>query len=126
MLRLSYIDKYNSNKIWAESAYSASEFDVATNRYYYSIFQKILFVLDNNGVKVDGVDGEGSHDHTARLFVEKCLIGKKFTQKTQFNSSFQGLKKYRKKADYKDDRIDQSEVLQARLFYKQLDSIILS
>lgn len=124
MLRLSYIDKYKSNKNWADSAYTGAEYDIATNRYYYSIFQKILLTLDNNHIPIDSIDGEGSHDHTARLFVENCLTGKDFKKKTRFNTGFQNLKKYRKKADYKAERISNVEITEVKELYRQLDSIV--
>lgn len=121
---MSYIDKYKSSKSWAESAYTQKEYDIATNRYYYSIFQKILFILDNSHISIKRIDGEGSHDYTARLFVENCLTGKDFKKKLQFNTNFQSLKQYRKKADYKAEKISNDDIENVKEFYMKLDNIV--
>jgi len=129
---LTYIDKYNTNKTWASCAYKVSQYDIATNRYYYSIFQKMLNKLYTEGISIDTSESEGTHNRTATIFREKILnkkigkpTGKQKTRKIiEFNSNFQSLKKLRYIADYTVNSITEEQVNDVVKSFNVLDEII--
>lgn len=83
------------------------------NRYYYSIFQFILHILDLNGrsVKQDEKDkGQHSHDNTC-IEMGKLIESKKVgVNAFQFKSHFTMIKSLRTKADYHRESVDESEL----------------
>ena len=49
---MSFIDKYNINKEWAKSAYTDKKYDIAINRMYYSLYQKVLHNLSKESISL--------------------------------------------------------------------------
>lgn len=125
---MGYLEKYKTNREWAESAYQEAVYDVATNRYYYSIFQKILFRLNEAQLEIDNEDNEGSHNATARNYVEQVINKKKpsiaMKERTKFNGVFQTLKKFRHTADYKMTGITEEQAKEVKKIFNELDLLI--
>ena len=125
---MSFIEKYNINKKWAESAYNEQAFDVATNRYYYCIFQKLLLQLD--GITIVKEKDEGTHEATARTYVEKVINVKQgkpiniMRERIEFNGNFSKLKGYRHSADYKEAKLTQNDAREMKAAFKVLDRLI--
>lgn len=124
VLALSYEDKYKMNKTWADSAYQGSAYDVAVNRYYYCIFQKMLYKLQQNGKVVPRRSGENSHNNTAKIYAG-CFIMTDHKKRIQFNSKFQELKKYRNNADYQDNCISEKNASKAIKVFRIIDNIVV-
>lgn len=125
VLPLSYHEKYETNKKWAESAYTEKDYDVAVNRYYYSIFQGILHILAERKVSVKRVSGEGSHNLTAEAFVNEFFGGQKaFRDRSKFNADFQLLKKIRCEGDYDESHINSFRAKDAKTAYESIKKLL--
>lgn len=125
---MSHINKYKANKEWANLAYEQEEYDIAINRYYYSIFQKMLDELNSNGITLQINEQHNSHNYTSSRYAEKLIKGNNmnatFKIRTCFNTGFASFKKLRHSADYKEQHITSREAKQAQRFFIQLDEII--
>lgn len=120
---MSHQDKYEENEKWADCAYSHKCYNVAVNRYYYSIFQRMLnkLAIVPNSYQRD-VGGAGSHNDTAKMFVNKFCPD--FKKRTKFNTNFQKLKQIRHQADYGKDNIDDNKARLAKNTYIALRNVI--
>jgi len=125
---MAYMDKYRTSKEWANLAYEEKEYNIAINRYYYSLFQKILYELGTKSVNVSYNKHQDSHNRTSALYVENFIdgVGKKdaFKIKTKFNSDFTQLKSLRHIADYQDRHITLKEAQGGKRAYMDLDNIV--
>lgn len=125
---MSYIDKYRTNKDWANLAYEREEYDVAINRYYYSIFQKMLYELKSNGVTIKADKQYNSHTNTASQYAKELIQGNSpkdtFKTRTCFNSGFDSLKRLRYGADYTEQHSTLRQAKDAKSHFTQLDTMI--
>lgn len=124
---MSYHEKYETNKKWAESAYNENDYDVAVNRYYYSIFQGILHILAERKIPVTRISGEGSHNLTAAAYTQEFLGGcgrEALKKRTKFNADFQLLKKIRCEGDYDESHIDSFRAKDAKKAYESIKKTI--
>lgn len=112
------LEKASQNLEIAEIALNKEYFDVAVSRYYYSLYQKIIWLLrkkypDYNSYKDNG---KGSHENTfiditkylARNFHKKLEI-KECGYLSQLNNLTQDVKRYRHTADYDPRKITDDE-----------------
>lgn len=96
--------KSRNNYEIAEMSEDKKYYDVAISRFYYSLYQKINFLLrEKYGKFKVQKDGKGSHDNTAEQLLEyiseECPdLDLKIIADL---SHFRGLKKIRNDADYK-------------------------
>ena len=99
------LDKSKMNQETAEWAVKQRYFDVATSRYYYSIYQKIIHISKKLNFYEEPPYGEDSHKYTLDLFRKN--IRKKVEKKDiTWIEYIKKLKEHRVQADYRPDRID--------------------
>lgn len=111
------------NKKWAECAYTQKDYDVAVNRYYYSIFQQLLHILSDKRIKTNRISGEGSHNATAAAYANHFFNGD-FKKRTRFNKSFQSLKTIRCEADYNESQVNSFRANEAKTAYNDINMLI--
>lgn len=123
VLPLSYLDKYEMNKKWAECAYKAKDYDAAVNRYYYSMYQKILHGLSSNGIKVELPKGGNTHVTTIKTYLKELWTGSP-KDKIEAREKMFSLKSMRHLADYESENIDNDKAIVAHIAYGRLDDLI--
>lgn len=122
---MSFKEKYKNSIEIACYAYDNSKFDVAVNRFYYGVFQKILLEIhDRENLReeyniLSGKGSNNSHNNTIYLYTENVLMkkntGKKLMQeKRNFNRYINDLKSLRQKADYLEPMITSVEAKEAK------------
>lgn len=128
---MSFKDKYDESIQIADYAYNNNNYNVATNRYYYAIFQKILNVLGEENIKVKFTkdNAVNSHVETIGKFREEILCKNKkgkerVKQNVEFNKAINKMKKFRHKADYEEDFIDNEDIKKVKSSFNYLDKII--
>lgn len=105
------LEKSRNNYEIAEISEGKKYYDVAISRFYYSLYQKINFLLREKYDKFKvSKDGKGSHDNMAEQLLEyiseECPnIDFKIIADL---SHFRGLKKIRNDADYKPEMFKES------------------
>ena len=119
-------EKYEENK---EVAYKLKEleyYNASMNRFYYSIYQKIMVYILNYNMNIN--THNDPHKNNLNLFL--CIFIKNNSNMSNKQISdiknylFQ-LKRLRVRADYlKDERISENDIKDAELKYKVLDKII--
>lgn len=127
---MSFEEKYDDSIKFAEYAYNSKKYNIAVNRYYYGIYQKILNEIEKIGINIKYTSNEeNTHNNTITIFKDSVLGKKmngndKFKKVIKFNNEISGLKKLRHKADYAPDNITEDEVKKAINKFNVLNSII--
>jgi uncharacterized protein (UPF0332 family) len=105
-----FILNSESNKKIALYARNEGKFNASVSRYYYSLFQSIKYVVLKTDPHYTTPEGKGSHDHLFYKFrkIVTCELTK---EERGCLSSFQDIKKLRKRADY------DPEVIGSEVFY---------
>lgn len=112
------LEKSQNNLHIAETAEELSYLDVAVSRYYYCVYQKILWILFKkvNQYSVDKNNGEGSHElafsHFRRYVYKRA--SKKLDPKDMYvisnlEKSLGDIKRFRVSADYGQRKITDEE-----------------
>ncbi|PKM89539.1 MAG: hypothetical protein CVU87_05160 [Firmicutes bacterium HGW-Firmicutes-12] len=105
MTRKNLLLKANHNKETAEWAESNSYFDAAVSRFYYSLYEKVIFISKKEGFYSEPPLGADSHVYTITQF-KKGILSKLDTSEIAWIASLSKLKTCRVCSDYKEDRID--------------------
>ena len=56
----------------AEYAYNMKSYNSSINRYYYGVYQLILFKLDNKNLKVTN-DDSTDNSHNVTIAIQGCI-----------------------------------------------------
>ena len=113
VLLMSLKDKSEENERAAKFAAKKECYNVAISRYYYAIFQRMLFYLQNKGIDLNMFKTEtNSHNNLKNEFFS--VFNAQYDKKDKDNirtsiNYFVTLKTYRVKADYYDEYIDKEE-----------------
>lgn len=126
------LDKSKNNYEIAEKAQELKYYDVAISRYYYSLYQKLNYILREKYDKFEVPKGEkGSHDKTVDQLLEYVTeqCPELENQYIMDLCGFRGLKQIRNDADYKPEKIKehkfQNDFMKPFLLcYNALDLII--
>lgn len=89
---------------WAERE---EYYDVAVNRYYYSIYQKLIFISKAKQFYEDPSFGEGSHKQFINAFFKK-IINSLNCDEIEIGVNIQKLRKCRNTADYSNDKMNKN------------------
>lgn len=122
--------KSNQNMECARWAEGRDYYDIALSRFYYSIFQKVIYILDNNGrykQKEQHTHYE-TIDHLVSYILENSYFNGQF-ELVKHVSDIKSLKKKRNVADYENMRISKNSYQndlksKCELAMSVLDSII--
>jgi hypothetical protein len=80
-------------------------FSAAINRYYYSLLQLMLYILDSRGIPLSEADKQISNTHElTKNKISSLLIANSGISENQFRGDFKSIKGLRQQADY--ERID--------------------
>lgn len=97
------IRNYNTGN-WAEEN---TYYDVAISRYYYSLYQNIIYISKNKGFFKDPPSGSNSHEFMIDLFTRN-VYSSLSTIEIKRLSGLRYLKKMRKTADYTSEEINKA------------------
>lgn len=93
-----YLIKAKENSKAADLLAQNNMYNAATNRLYYSVFQKVLTILDLNNIKVVKTEeSKGSHIDTAAALGDSSIIG---NDMLTFISELHFIRDLRHKSDY--------------------------
>jgi uncharacterized protein (UPF0332 family) len=112
------LEKASQNYEIAQIALEKEYFDVAVSRYYYSLFEKTLWLLHKNDTNYSPYknNGKGSHENTLHDLA-RCLARKHYNKLdykecanlSHLNNLTEDVKKYRRIADYDQRNITNDE-----------------
>ncbi|KZL94192.1 hypothetical protein [Clostridium magnum] len=87
---------------WAERN---NLYDAAVSRYYYSLYEKIIYISKKKGFYTKPPSGQDSHVFTINEFTNNLLSSLPPQEVAKLSPMFK-LKRLRVDADYNEDRID--------------------
>ena len=118
------IEKSNENLEIALCAENKEYYDVAVSRFYYSIYQKILYYLDKTQMKIDEnkKKDKGSHDAIIQLMTQHVNLFHK--EGIESISYLRGLKLSRKKADYDGEKIKKIKYKEIKENYEEINNFL--
>lgn len=103
------LSKAKENKKTAELASKNQYYNSATNRIYYSLYQRTMYILNQKGIKVESKqsddDKRNSHERTIDTLINKVLTSE--IEKTQA-AEFHLIRKMRNRADYQEFPINKT------------------
>lgn len=104
-----FLEKSSENRDVARIAAEKGYFNSATNRIYYSLFQKILHILQKREIDVPEQNGpndkRNSHQRTIDTMIQEVLSNQR--EKNEF-LRLHMIRKSRNKADYKLNSINKT------------------
>lgn len=103
------LEKSNSNIKTVEYAENNKFYDVAISRYYYAIFQKIIYISKKKGFYSKPDQSEGSHNFTIINF-NKNMVDIIKDEEITILSSIIKLKRLRVRADYSEECIKDKNI----------------
>lgn len=98
------LEKSRNNIKTVEYAEENQFYDVAISRYYYAIFQKIIYISKKKGFYSKPMQNENSHNSTITTFQENMVNVIK-NEEITILASMMKLKSLRVKADYEEECI---------------------
>lgn len=99
-------------------------YDVAISRYYYAIFQKIIYISKKNGFYSESKDKSGSHISTIENF-NKNISSKLDEEDVTKLSPIMKLKKLRVKADYGEECFkDKNMYTYNKCFFNMINEVL--
>ena len=98
------LQKAEENFKTAEWAEKKNYFDAAVSRYYYYVFEKIIYISKKQGFYKKPVKNYNSHTDTIKNF-SKSLENKLTEDEIVILSNINKLRIERKKSDYKERKI---------------------
>jgi uncharacterized protein (UPF0332 family) len=107
---------------WAEEN---GFFDVAVSRFYYALYQKILYILKTKYDFDDTALTEDSHNTTLNTFIRKIMVKLADDEKVWINILGK-IKRCRVYADYKEDIIsDKNDYnLMFKINYNNISGVV--
>lgn len=119
------LEKSKHNSETADFAEDKEFYDVAVSRYYYSLFEKIIYISKKEGFYQEPEKGEDSHKVTIESFTQNMMSS--LEPEDISKCAIMGrLKKMRVDADYKEKRIsDRNKFnLSFKCLYNQVDEVL--
>lgn len=115
--------KYEENKKLAISLKEQNHYNASVNRYYYSIYQKILVYIGNY---LNQNKGKNSHIDTIRDFMQKYNSENKLSDEeyNKLKDNIKSVKRLRVLADYENKNICELDIKQVEIMYNYIDSKI--
>lgn len=99
--------KASQNYETAEWAEGKRYFDVCISRYYYCLYQKIIYLSRNKGFYKEPIKTESSHNDTITNFIER--MSDKLTDEEKIDmGGLKNLRKIRNTAEYNDVMFDKN------------------
>ena len=83
--------------VWAEGK---AYFDVAISRYYYCLYQRMIYISTNKGFNITSSNGYGCHKETIDLFIGE-IQSQLTNQQVGYLSGLHRLRSKRNNADYR-------------------------
>ncbi|WP_217303339.1 HEPN domain-containing protein [Clostridium sp. 001] len=107
---------------WAESN---NFYDAAVSRYYYSLYEKIIYISKKKGFYTEPPKGQDSHVFIINQFTNN-LSSTLPSQDTAKLSSMFRLKKSRAKADYREYKINSKNEfnLVFKFFFNSINEVL--
>lgn len=125
---MGYWEKHLENEKVAQSLYEQKYYDSSINRYYYSVFQLILYKLDQKSIKLeeDSINNKSSHEKAINSITEYLKMKNKNNIKNCFKikSNFKNIKKFRKKSDYEEEKANEEEAKHVKNTYNELKNLL--
>lgn len=127
---MSYLEKCNENENAAILLFENKYYNASINRFYYSSFQHIVHILNNNGIELndDEKNSEGSHDKAIRKLDE--YLRKKgtryLTKAHKIKSKYKDIKKFRKNADYEEIMCDEQSANDVKSIHNEIKNLLKS
>lgn len=125
---MTFKEKSSNNCEAAKYLYDSGYFNACINRYYYSIFQYGMHILQQIGVefKEEDKQSKGSHDKTFESIVEyvKRANKKNVKQAIKIRSNYDNIKKFRKKADYTEEILEKKSANIVISTYNELITLL--
>lgn len=119
------LEKANNNFSTGNWAEKQKFYDAAISRYYYCLYEKIIYIAKKQGFYTRPPSGEDSHNYTIQVFqenVEEKLAPADVTQLTMMRK----LKLFRVKADYEISQTKDSNIynLSFKYFFNSINEIL--
>lgn len=125
---MGYLDKSLENEKVAKELEEKNYYDGAINRYYYSIFQLILHILDKKGIEINKSDINNASSHDKAIEgIQTYLKGKSasnWRKCGKIKSAFRDIKKHRKLADYEEERASENHIKNVKSKYNELKNLL--
>lgn len=118
------IDKSNQNFEIALCAEEKGYYDVAVSRLYYSIYQKVLYYLDKNGMKIEDNEKKEKGSHSAVLGLMSQHVRLFHREGTEIIGKLQDIKFWRTKADYENKKIDKVRYTIIKKDYEKINNFL--
>lgn len=119
------LEKADDNIKTGNFAEKNKYFDAAISRYYYAIFEKIIYISKKNGFYSRPENGKDSHNNTIINF--NCNISDKLEigDITKLTSLLK-LKKLRVEADYEENRINDNNTfnLMFKFYFNEINGVL--
>lgn len=116
-------EKSDMNYKTGEWAENKSFFDIAISRYYYSIYQKIIYILKKNNKYINPPKGENSHIFTINLFIDH-INNKLDDEDMSWINEISKIREHRNLADYNEDLIPKNQFILAKITISNIHNII--
>lgn len=118
-------------KIKAQQNYETGEwaenkcyYDISISRYYYCLYQKIIYISKKRGFYLEISDSKDAHINTISNFIQK-LDDKLSDEEKIAITNVKNLRRQRNVADYKEKIIKKNEFnLAFKFFFNNINSII--
>lgn len=119
------LEKSRHNSETANFAEGKEFYDVAVSRYYYSLFEKIIYISKKEGFYQEPTTGQDSHKVTIQSFTQN-MINSLEPEDLSKCAIMGRLKKMRVEADYKEHRISDKSTfnLSFKCLYNQVDEVL--
>jgi len=105
------------------------DYNVCTNRLYYSFYQNVVQILEKKA-KIN-LEGRGSHIESFQKFLIEVYFKNSILQKDEIEvemlylrSNFANMGTFRIKADYKNDDINKDDFEKFKLLYTGMKTIL--
>lgn len=112
------LEKAKKNSVVAKYANEKTHYDVAISRYYYEVYQKMMFLMDHYNIKsLPQKQGESKSSHELCIDgfiagIEKCVDSVDISEL----SKLQALRIERNRADYKPELTTNKLVFDRRFY----------
>lgn len=100
-------------------------YDAAVSRYYYAVYEKIIYISKKNNFYTEPPSGKDSHIFTINTFTQNITKDLEPEEITILSPLIR-LKKMRVDADYKDKQIEDSSTfnLQFKYFFNGINEVL--
>jgi len=119
------LEKADDNIKTGNFAEKNKYYDAAVSRYYYAIFEKIIYISKKNGFYSNTISGKDSHNDTIINF-NSNISNKLETDDITKLTSLLKLKKLRVEADYDGNRINDNNTfnLMFKFYFNEINGVL--